>query len=120
MPADAALRTDPRQVWAQARAVIMVGLPYPVAPVPPPKDLTGRLAAGATGPDYHRVLRGKLEELAAFLEAEVPGSAGRPFVDTGPLVERPLAWRAGLGILAENTFLLDPAGGPAFFLGGCW
>lgn len=118
VPADAALRTDPRRVWAQARAVIMVGLPYPVAPVPPPKDLTGRLAAGATGPDYHRVLRGKLEELAAFLEAEVPGSAGRPFVDTGPLVERPLAWRAGLGILAENTFLLDPAGGPAFFLGG--
>lgn len=116
--ADIVLRTDPRKVWPEARAVILVGLPYAVAPAPPPHSLRGYVAAGAAGRDYHHVLRDKLRELAAFLEAEVPGAQSRLFVDTGPLIERPFAWRAGLGVWGESTALLNPQGGPAFFLGG--
>ncbi|MDK2785147.1 MAG: epoxyqueuosine reductase [Bacillota bacterium] len=117
-PADAALRTDPRRVWPEARTIIMVGLPFAVASPPEPRGLTGYLASGTEGPDYHLVLREKLTALDAFIRAEAPKSACYSFVDTGPLIERPLAWRAGLGVWGENTFLLSPKGGPAFFLGG--
>lgn len=117
-PADAALRTDPQRVWPEAKAIIMVGLPFAVSTPPEPRGLTGYLASGTEGPDYHLALREKLSTLAAFIQVEAPGSACYSFVDTGPLIERPLAWRAGLGVWGENTFLLSRTGGPAFFLGG--
>lgn len=117
-PPDANLRTDPRRVWPEARTIVMVGLPFAVSSPPEPRGLIGYLASGTEGPDYHLVLREKLNALAGFIQVEAPGSAYYSFVDTGPLIERPLAWRAGLGVWGESTFLLSPNGGPAFFLGG--
>jgi epoxyqueuosine reductase len=116
--ADVNRRTDPRQVWPETRSVFLAGLPYAV---PSPREVaaqTGYLAAGSYGSDYHRVLGEKLQRLASIVQQEVPGSSYRIFVDTSSLMERPLAWRAGLGVWGQNTQLLPAGGGEAFFLGG--
>ncbi len=78
----------------------------------------GRVARYAWGDDYHDVMWARLDALAAFFQAEV----GRPvvhrrYVDTGPLLERELAVRAGLGWFGKNTMLINPRLGSWLFLG---
>jgi epoxyqueuosine reductase len=83
----------------------------------PEYDLTGRVAAYAWGADYHDVLAERLRSLVDFIEAQV----GRPvpnrwYTDTGPLLERDLAQRAGLGWIGKNTCLIHPDLGSYFLL----
>jgi epoxyqueuosine reductase len=78
---------------------------------PPP-----RIARYARGEDYHRVTLHRLELLAEFLEHQGARTA-RPYVDTGPIAERELAQRAGLGWIGKNTMLLRPGVGSWFFIG---
>ena len=97
---------------------------YPGAP---PADLWQDPARGlvsnyAWGADYHDVMAPRLEELAAFVAAEVDAGAREPFayrvyVDTGPLLERAYAARAGLGFVGKNTCLIHPHAGSWLFLG---
>jgi epoxyqueuosine reductase len=80
-------------------------------------SLTGRVAAYAWGEDYHEVLAGRLQALVAFIERQ----AGRPvphrwYTDTGPVLERDLAQRAGLGWTGKNTCLIHPQKGSYFLL----
>src|SRR5205807_825718 len=79
--------------------------------------LNGRVARYARGADYHDVLRGKLNELLAWVQREVPGTQGRGVVDTAPLLERDFARRAGLGWFGKNTMLIHKRLGSYFFLG---
>ena len=82
------------------------------------KEPSGPVARYARGDDYHDVMESRLRALHARLEADVGGPiAGKPYVDTGPLLERDLARRAGLGWFGKNTNLLNPALGSFFFLG---
>ncbi len=80
---------------------------------------TGVIARYARGRDYHRVIRKKLLSLLRFVEEEVGRElpAARAYVDTGPVLERELARRAGLGWFGRNTMLIDPRRGSYFFLG---
>ena len=82
------------------------------------KEPSGPVARYARGLDYHDVIDGKLRELHRRLEKD-SGRAieGKPYVDTGPLLERDLARRAGLGWFGKNTNLLNPTLGSFFFLG---
>jgi epoxyqueuosine reductase len=132
-----ALATDPRAHEPEARSVIVVAAPYArgdraawdpepealrraLAPVlrGTPAGPSGRVARYALGTDYHRSLRGRLEELAADLRAAGMATGEVAYVDDRPLAERALAARAGLGWIGKNTNLLTHArAGSWVFLG---
>ncbi len=86
-------------------------------------DYGGRQAAGpvaryARGEDYHRVMWERLDDLLAWVRTEESTAVrGRAYVDTGPILERDLARRAGLGWFGKNTMLINPKRGSFFFLG---
>ena len=107
-------RLDPGRVLPGARAVVACALSYfqgPRASDP------GHVARYAWGEDYHAIVEPRLRALLAAIAAIVPGATGRAYVDTGPLLERELAARAGLGWIGKNTMLLDPGLGSFFFIG---
>jgi epoxyqueuosine reductase len=80
------------------------------------QELRGRIAAYAAGLDYHDVIKAKLLTLIAFLNELQPRLWARPYVDTGPLLEREWAYRSGLGWFGKNTMLLHKQAGSWFFL----
>jgi len=106
----AELREDSRRPVPGMRSALVVALHY--GGTQPP----GPIARYARGDDYHRVMWDKLDELGKWLTAET-GAATRSFVDTGPLLERDLASRAGLGWFGKNTNLIHPRLGSFFFIG---
>ena len=78
----------------------------------------GIVARYARGDDYHDVVKKKLLKLLRWLDDEVEGGVGgRAYVDTGPILERELAQRAGLGWFGRNTMLINPTRGSYFFVG---
>ena len=82
------------------------------------KEPSGPVARYARGDDYHDVMESRLRELHRRLEREAGRAIhGKPYVDTGPLLERDLARRAGLGWFGKNTNLINPQRGSFFFLG---
>ena len=112
-------RLDPAVLLPGARSAICVALQYwPLAGEPEPSgDLWPKVARYARGRDYHDLMLGRLELLAERVRAAFPGCASRPYVDTGPILERDLAARAGLGAVGKNTMLLHPEAGSWFLLG---
>jgi epoxyqueuosine reductase len=77
----------------------------------------GYVSRYALGRDYHRLMRNKLQQLADAIEAQVGPFGHRVFVDTGPVMEKPLARNAGLGWIGKHTNLIHPKAGSFFFLG---
>ncbi len=114
-------RCDPRQVLSEARSVISIAVSYHAgveSGEDPPGLLTGQVARYAWGQDYHRVLRDKLIRLSGFLERNATGSAAaRIIVDSGPMVERMAAARAGIGQYGENCSISVPGYGSWVLLG---
>ncbi len=98
------------------RSVVVVAEPYdPDDPPGIPDDPSlGVIARYARGRDYHKVLLRKLQAMARGLP---DGVAARPYVDTGPILERALGREAGLGWQGRNTMLIHPRRGSYFFLG---
>jgi epoxyqueuosine reductase len=107
-------RKDPRLIIPEAKSVVVVldnyhdGNPDP-GPAP-------RVARYARGQDYHRVTRGRLDELAETLRSQ-GATVAHTFTDSGPVPERALALRAGLGWIGKNTMLIRPGTGSFFFIG---
>lgn len=112
-------RLDPRQLVPGARSALVVALQYHplIGEDEPEGDLWPRVARYARGVDYHDLMTDRLRALQERIEAAYPGTAGRSYVDTGPLLERELAARAGLGVQGKNTCLLSRDGGSWFLLG---
>jgi len=104
-------RSDPRLVLPGARSIVVAGLNYWQ---PQPKG-RGRVARYALGEDYHDVLLEKLDALVA--EMASAGATSKVYVDTGPVLEKPLAERSGVGWQGKNTMLIHPKLGPWLFLG---
>ena len=112
-------RAGPRILWPEARSIIMVGLNY--GPDADPLEALSRKKIGnisvyARNRDYHDVIKGKLKELAGLL-ARRSGADVKVFVDTAPLMEKPLAEAAGLGWQGKHTVLVSREFGSWLFLG---
>ena len=112
-------RAQPRALWPQARSVIALGLSY--APEDDPlASLTqhdrGTISVYARNRDYHSILKGKLKTLAQFIVARFEPEV-KVFVDTAPVMEKPLAEKAGLGWQGKHTNLVSRRHGSWLFLG---
>jgi len=113
------VRLDPSARLPEARSALCVALQYhPLdGEAEPEGDLWPRVARYARGDDYHEIMGERLAKLAARIREAFPGCLTRPYVDTGPLLERELAQRAGLGVFGKNTNLLHREWGSYFLLG---
>ena len=116
MERQAPVRREPARAWPEARSAIVVLHNYYQAHAEPSPG-RGRIARYALGDDYHAVMSDKLEQLAARLLAAAGAGRFRAFVDAGPLPERELARRAGLGWIGKNTMLIRPGLGSFTFIG---
>ena len=108
----AAKRRDTRLPFLPAKSAIVVGLDYGG------KAPSGPVARYARGDDYHDIMWKKLDSLHEWIDVELGRPvAGKSYVDTGPILERDLARRAGLGWFGKNTMLVNPQIGSFFFIG---
>ncbi|MEX0892803.1 MAG: tRNA epoxyqueuosine(34) reductase QueG [Gemmatimonadota bacterium] len=114
-------RCHPERAWHGVRSALVVAHNYnsvsdDAASSSPERAIIARYARGR---DYHKVIRKKLLALLRWLEEEVGHAlpAARAYVDTGPVLEREIARRAGLGWFGRNTMLIHPRRGSYFFLG---
>ena len=112
-------RKHPRAMWSGARSAIVLGVNY--GPDHDPLDILAQPALGAIsvyaqGDDYHELIKGRLKQLAGWLASKFGGEL-KVFVDTAPLMEKPLAARAGLGWQGKHTNLVSRAFGSWLFLG---
>jgi len=119
MEARAEQRAHPVALWGEARSAILLGMSY--APPVDPRVLEaepeiGRISVYAQGQDYHDVVKKGLKALARWLVAEVGGDL-KVFVDTAPVMEKPLAERAGLGWQGKHTNLVSREHGSWLLLG---
>ena len=109
-------RGDPRALWPEARTVIALGLNYaPPAPAEVAPD-RGAISVYARHRDYHDVVKKKLKQLAGWLHREFQHEV-KVFVDTAPVMEKPLAAQAGLGWPGRHTNLVSRDFGSWLFLG---
>ncbi len=109
--AGAELRRDARRPHPGATHAIVVAMSYGG------REPSGPVARYARGDDYHEVLRERVRELHHWLERETGRVINaRPYVDSGPILERDLAQRAGLGWFGKNTMLINPRIGSFFFI----
>jgi len=121
-----ARRRDPRGLLPGCKSILVLAARYPdpaTAVVPggiSPAETEGprgQVASYAWGTDYHLVLPQRMQALMAFIETQVGGPVpNRCYTDTGPILERDLAQRAGLGWIGKNTCLIHPRMGSYFFL----
>ncbi len=117
-------RRDPARIFPAARVAVVTLTEYlhrapgtERAADPTPGHPDARVAQYAWSTDYHRVLMPRLERLAAAIAETSPGAASRWYVDAGPVPERELAQRAGLGWIGKNTMLIHPRRGSYTFIG---
>ncbi len=116
-------RASPKGLWPEVRSVIALGMSY--APTHDPLALAeepdrGRISVYAQGADYHDVVKKALKALARWLIAEVPDTQLKVFVDTAPVMEKPLAEAAGLGWQGKHSNLVSRDHGSWLFLGAIY
>jgi len=112
-------RASPQGLWPDARSVIALAMSY--APATDPLGLAdagdrGRISAYAQGGDYHKTVKKALKALARFIVAEAPSEL-KVFVDTAPVMEKPLSAAAGIGWQGKHTNLVSREHGSWLFLG---
>lgn len=116
-------RSSPQALWPEVRSVIMLAMNYGPGSAPHEHPLahladktTGGISVYARHRDYHDVIKGRLKELASFLVSRSGGDV-KVFVDTAPVMEKPLGEAAGLGWQGKHTNLVSRDLGSWFFLG---
>jgi epoxyqueuosine reductase len=115
-------RASPAGLWPEVRSVVALGMSY--APATDPLALAGegdvgRISVYAQGGDYHDVVKKALKALGRWLAAEA-GAPLKVFVDTAPVMEKPLSEAAGLGWQGKHTNLVSRSDGSWLFLGAIY
>jgi epoxyqueuosine reductase len=123
MESRAEQRGSPKGLWPEVRSVIALGMSY--APALDPLALAdhpdrGRISVYAQGGDYHDVVKRALKAVARWLVAEVTDAEVKVFVDTAPVMEKPLSAAAGLGWQGKHTNLVSRDHGSWLFLGAIY
>ncbi len=123
MAARADQRGGPQALWPEARCVIALGMSY--APAADPRALAdaaarARISVYAQGADYHDVIKRALKALARWIVAQAPDSALKVFVDTAPVMEKPLGQAAGIGWQGKHTNLVSRDHGSWLLLGAIY
>jgi len=114
-------RANPLEILPECKSILVLATPYS-----PPPVLSGEseanvdevhIASYAQGIDYHDILPARMKELVQFIEEQAGGPVkNRYYTDTGPILERDLAQRAGIGWIGKNTMLINPKAGSYFFI----
>jgi epoxyqueuosine reductase len=123
MEARSDVRSGPRAMWPEARSVIALGMSY--APEVDPLALAdepdkARVSVYAQGRDYHDTVKKALKALARWLVEQAPGTELKVFVDTAPVMEKPLGEAAGIGWQGKHTNLVSREHGSWLFLGAIY
>lgn len=105
-------RTVPELTLPGAKSIIVCLFPYYNGP-----NREGNLSRFARIPDYHTVVMKRLEKICEFIKQENPDANVLPFVDSGPLTDKFLAYQAGLGFFGKNTLLINETYGSYVFVG---
>ena len=116
-------RASPQGLWPEARSVIALGMSY--APAADPLALAetpdrARISVYAQGRDYHDTVKKALKRLARWLVEQAPGEQVKVFVDTAPVMEKPLSAAAGLGWQGKHTNMVSREHGSWLFLGAIY
>jgi epoxyqueuosine reductase len=115
-------RADPHLILPEVQSILVLAFPYePIIPqssaIERREKPKGKIAAYALTDDYHLFLKEKLQNIVTFIENEIGAPIpNRWYTDTGPILERDMAQRAGLGWIGKNTCLISPKEGSYFFL----
>ncbi|HLO17616.1 MAG TPA: tRNA epoxyqueuosine(34) reductase QueG, partial [Anaerolineales bacterium] len=111
-------RANPREILPECKSILVLATPYsPPRPMGEGIGARENIASYAWGADYHDVLPGRMKELVQFIEEQVGGPVkNQCYTDTGPILERDLAQRAGIGWIGKNTCLINPKCGSYFLL----
>lgn len=114
-------RVHPEIWFEEPRSIISIAVAYPSKLPDPPRSEPGArrgiLSRSAWGEDYHRVLRRRLQSLEALIRERVPDARMESMVDTGVLVDRAVAERAGVGWIGKNCSIITPEYGSWVYLG---
>jgi epoxyqueuosine reductase len=116
MPAKADRRADPKVLWPEARSVVVLGLNYGPERNPLEEENQARISVYARHRDYHDVLKKRLKALARWI-ADTHKTEVKVFVDTAPVMEKPLAQAGGIGWQGKHTNLVSRDLGSWLFLG---
>jgi epoxyqueuosine reductase len=111
-------RADPKQILPECKSILVLAMPYTPVVSDQPAELQGpKIASYALGMDYHDIIPPRLKLIIEFIEEQLGQPVpNRCYTDTGPILERDLAQRAGLGWIGKNTLLINPKLGSTFFL----
>lgn len=111
-------RADPKQILPECKSILVLAIPY--SPLPNLGEGVRdqfQIASYALGDDYHDILPQKLQAIVQFIEEQLGQKIpNRYYTDSGPILERELAQRAGLGWIGKNSMLINPKAGSTFFL----
>lgn len=118
---DVEKRVNPDMNFAEPRSIVSIAVAYPMKMDNPPRSEPGAyrgfISRSSWGTDYHHVLRDRLAKLEAFLLERVEGARVESMVDTGALVDRSVAERAGVGFFGKNCMVITPEWGSWVYLG---
>lgn len=114
-------RTNPELLLEEAQSIIAIAIAYPSKLKDAPRSVAGErrglFARASWGLDYHRAVGDRLAKLQAYIEKLVPNVRTRSMVDTGELVDRAVAERAGIGFSGKNCSIISPEKGSYLYLG---